>query len=297
MEQRLFKILINSEKSYFSKLFCSLLVCIFLLTQCFFIAPVQAQSIDKTLLSLPPAGTMVSVSQPFNPVLIKGITVYPDNPFRFDFIMSEGDVILNDVEFKLESTRLIKYFLTALTIPEGKMWVNLSPYEHDRIVSEELGKTEAGRDLLSLDYMLKQLASTLMYPEELPGSGFWEKIHSIVGESFSSEEIPVDTFNKIWIAPEKAVISIRDNNVFIVESRLKVMLEEDYVAASKGQADDAEVFRQKMQPRIKELLKSTIIPIIEKEINEGKNFSQLRQIYHSFILAAWYKENLKASTL
>ena len=48
--------------------------------------PVQAQE-----LSLPNPGTMVHLSPTFNPPVLKGIKVYPDNPFRFDFILIIGD--------------------------------------------------------------------------------------------------------------------------------------------------------------------------------------------------------------
>ncbi|MEK6538315.1 MAG: HEAT repeat domain-containing protein, partial [Nitrospirota bacterium] len=34
-------------------------------------------------------------------------------------------------------------------------------------------------------------------------------------------------------------------------------------------------------------------PAIEQEINEGKNFANLRQIYNALILATWYKQKLK----
>ncbi|MBF0385064.1 MAG: UTP--glucose-1-phosphate uridylyltransferase, partial [Candidatus Omnitrophica bacterium] len=40
-----------------------------------------------------------------------------------------------------------------------------------------------------------------------------------------------------------------------------------------------------------------LIPEIEKEVNEGKNFAPLRQIYNSVILASWYKDTLKESLL
>ena len=58
---------------------------------------------------------------------------------------------------RAESLRLIKYFLAALTVPEKDLWVNLSPYEKDRIVPEAFGQTEMGRDLLAQDYLLKQI--------------------------------------------------------------------------------------------------------------------------------------------
>ena len=41
------------------------------------------------------------------------------------------------------------------------------------------------------------------------------------------------------------------------------------------------------------VIREVLIPEIEKEVNQGKNFSNLRQIYHSLILAAWYKQNLQ----
>ena len=49
---------------------------------------------------------------------------------------------------------MVEYFLASLTIPDDEMWVNLSPYEKDWIISEGLGLTSMGRDLLAQDYML-----------------------------------------------------------------------------------------------------------------------------------------------
>ena len=44
-------------------------------------------------------------------------------------------------------------------------------------------------------------------------------------------------------------------------------------------------------------MKEVILPEIEKEVNEGKTFANLRQIYNAQILAAWYKLTLKQSLL
>jgi hypothetical protein len=46
-----------------------------------------------------------------------------------------------------------------------------------------------------------------------------------------------------------------------------------------------------------QILRELIIPAIEQEVNEGEQFAPLRQIYHSLILAAWYKNNLRQSIL
>ena len=107
--------------------------------------PAYAQVIPQTLLNLPAPGAMVTPSAAFTPALINGITIHPENPLEFDFIVGTGDDKLQGKAFEEESTRLIKYFLAALTVPEDQMWVNLSPYEKDRIVPQEFGATEMGR--------------------------------------------------------------------------------------------------------------------------------------------------------
>ena len=108
----------------------------------------------------------------FNPPILKGIKVHPDNPFRFDFILDQGDGSVETAinpSLQEESTKLIKYFLASLTIPEKDLWVNLSPYEKDRIIPQSFGLTEMGRDLLAEDYMLKQITASLIYPEDKIG--------------------------------------------------------------------------------------------------------------------------------
>jgi len=118
-----------------------------------FIIPPQ-RAYAQTVLNLPSPGTMVSLSPTFNPPIIKGITIHPENPLLFDFIVHPGDDHLEGQELKEESTKLIKYFMASLTVPEDQMWVNLSPYEKDRIVPSSLGETDMGRDLLAQDYLL-----------------------------------------------------------------------------------------------------------------------------------------------
>ena len=115
----------------------------------------------QTILDLPAPGSMVSVSNSFNPALIKGLTVHKDNPFLFDFIVDPGQSHLSQLALKEESDRMIKYFFAALTIPDKDTWVNLSPYEKDRMIPVSLGVTAMGRDLLAQDYLLKQLTVPL----------------------------------------------------------------------------------------------------------------------------------------
>ncbi len=269
--------------------------------------PAYAQSIAS--LNLPVPGAMVGPSQAFVPVLLKGMTIHPDNPLQFDFIIDSGNTNFTQDQIKDESQRLVKYFLASMTIPKDDLWVNLSPYEKDRIIPEELGKTELGRDMLAQDYILKQLTASLMYPEKELGKAFWDKVYKQAKEKYGTTEIPVDTFNKVWILPETATVYEHGQTVYIVEAKLKVMLDSDYVAMqheTKDQRLKTKDFQSNegkssvvsLQSSVpSEIIKEIILPAIEKEVNEGQTFAPLRQIYHSLILAKWYKETIKNSLL
>jgi len=283
-----------------TKTFCFFSVFLSLVLAVSLAISAQAQSV----LDLPSPGTMVSLSPAFNPTMIKGITIHPEDPFLFDFIVHPGDDHLQDEALQEESMKLIKYFMAALTVPEDEMWVNLSPYEKDRIISKGFGNTEMGRDLLAQDYMLKQLTASLMYPEGQLGSDFWERVYKRAYEEYGTTEVPMNTFNKVWIVPDYAVIYEENTSVFVVESRLKVMLEEDYLAlevnvdsTKHGLGDVSENDLTELSDVSSKVIREIIVPEIEREVNEGKTFAKLRQISNAVILAAWYKEHASKSTL
>lgn len=258
----------------FQKIICCLISCCLLP-----FAKVQAQEI-----SLPAPGTMVHLSAALNPPILKGIKVHTDDPFKFDFILGnvETRFIASNQD---EPKKLIKYFLAALTTPEKDMWVNLSPYEKDRIVPESFGTTEMGRDLLAQDYILKQITASLVYPEGDIGRTFWKKIYA----ASPNKNIPINTFNKVWIVPNKAVVyeNVKNGTAYVVESSLKVMTEQDYLADTKNNNTSNN----------NNIVRDVVIPQLTKEVNEGSNFAQLRQVYNSLILATWYKKKIKDSIL
>ncbi len=277
----------------------SFLLFVFCLTS---VAGPDGRVFGQTAVVLPVPGTCISLTPTFHPMILKGIKVYAKEPFRFDFILDKGDKAAG----RDESLRLVKYFLGALTVPEKDLWVNLSPYEKDRIVPDAFGQTEMGRDLLAQDYILKMITASLMYPEEGVGKKFWAEIYRQAQARFGTTDIPLDTFNKVWIIPASAVVYEKprrttDNHpqeavAYVVESRLKVMLESDYLAAKNITAPP-------LSPSLwgrngtgadlaKALIRDIILPVLEKEVNEGQNFAQLRQVYNSIVLAAWYKKKV-----
>jgi hypothetical protein len=120
---------------FWRKFLCGLIAAVFLLQS---VTPAQSQA-------LPAPGEMVGLSSSYQPSVLQGVKVYSADPFRFDFLLDPGDGTLTGDKLKEESSKLIKYFLAALTIPEKDLWVNLSPFEKDRIIPDDFGLTEIDR--------------------------------------------------------------------------------------------------------------------------------------------------------
>ena len=234
----------------------------------------------------------ISPSGNIDQSMLIGIHVNPANPFQMDFIIrpSQGEKVSPQ-----EASRQIKYFMAALTIPEGDLWVNLSPYEKNKIIPRSLGLTDMGQDLLMQDYVLKKMAALLTSPDNAIGKNFWKKIYLETYRHFGTTDIPVSTFNKVWAVPQQAVVGQHGSTAMIEKQELKVMLEEDYLAFRKhanSEGSSSQISRLSSM-----VTKSIILPEIEREVNYGENFSTLRQIFSAVILADWYKTNLKRSLI
>jgi hypothetical protein len=270
----------------------------------FLVGTIFPAGVSAQMIAQPPSlNIAIQPGVAFTPATIKGITLYPDNPLKFDFIIDQGETHLQGEAFKKEAAKLIKYFMASLTVPEDQTWVNLSPYEKDRIIPNEFGSTEMGQDMLTQDYLLKQLTASMMHPESELGKTFWNRVYQKTQEKFGTKDIPLNTFNKIWIMPDKAFVYEHTKGAFIVDSHLKVMLEEDYLALEHNKKDPNNAIGADSQKIDKldtvstQIIREIIIPEIEKEVNTGKTFANLRQIYNSMILATWYKETLKQTIL
>ncbi|MCB9757730.1 MAG: hypothetical protein H6753_04810 [Candidatus Omnitrophica bacterium] len=265
------------------------------------ISPSLAQDVD---LKLPKPSQIKPISKVYSPAMIRAVTVNPNDPFLFDFIIDKGDSNLSAQAFEEETQKLVKYFLAALTIPENDLWVNLSPYEQDKMGSQVLGVTELGKDLLIQDYYLKQVTAALTNPNTDTGKKFWSLAYAKAKELYGNVDVPINTFSKVWIVPDQAVVLEKDGSAFIADSHLKVYLDQDYAAIRKN-LDNAEIGTDKLgndqaqdiNNFSAQIIKEVVLPEIEKEVNSGENFASVRQIYNSAILAAWYKKRLKESLL
>ena len=136
-----------------------------------------------------------------------------------------------------------------------------------------------GRDVLIQDYFLKQLSATLMDPDNEIGQEYWDRLYAHVYEKYGVVELPSSTFNKIWIVPERAQIYEHKQGALLVESHLKVMMEEDYLSIRKDQIvnrtdESSDQIPRDIQELSSDIIKEVMLPVIEKEVNTGETFKK-----------------------
>jgi len=216
-----------------------------------------AADAGRQSLVLPVPTQMIKTSGAFSYPVLKGLKIDPQNPLNLRFIIDTQDTKMVNED---EARKLVNYFFTAVAVPQKDLWGNLSPYEKDRVVTDELGQTVLGEELLAQDYLLKQLSSSLTDPNTATGKDYWKSA------------VQSETFKKIWIKPETAHVYENGNQVFVTQATLDIESE-----ASAG--SDTEL----------------LLPTIKKEVNEGEHFASIRQAYYSIILGLWFKEKLKTS--
>ena len=124
------------------------------------------------------------------------------------------------------------------------------------------------------------------------GNEFWKRVYARAQEQFGTTNIPVNTFNKVWILPGQAQVFEHGASAYVIRATLKVMLDEDYLALQKHT-----LVRNGADAIGVNIVRAIILPEIEKEVNTGKNFATLRQIYQALILAKWYKETIQNGLL
>ena len=207
--------------------------------------PLQA----SVLPYMPEASQMVQAGEAYDLPCIIGMEFKSDNPFLFTFIIDPGDMKLERALLQKEVDKVGKYFLAALTIPEDDLWVNLSPYEQNRISTDSLAQTDLGKDMLGEDYVLKQLTASVTYPESEVGKKYWGTVYERIQQALGTVNVPVDTFNKVWITPDKIKVLEGKTKALIDSARFKVLMEEDYLAREKNQKAKISSSQMNSMPR------------------------------------------------
>ena len=89
------------------------------------------------------------------------------------------------------------------------------------------------------------------------------------------------TIKKIVDNSREGKVESREKNKTNTDKSLPSALSTPYSAEQQNNVSSA-------------VMKEVILPAIEEEVNHGKNFTQLRQICYSLMLAAWLKRKIHA---
>jgi len=214
--------------------------------------------------ALPAPNALLKPSVEREMPLMLGLEYDPKHPLAFTVLFDTGDA--RDVS-DAQAKQAIDLFLSALTTPTKDFWVNLSPTEEERVIPQSLQDTALGSVFLKQDYLLKQLSSSLTDPATETGKAYWATLGS---------ETPAQA--KVWIAPKKADFSDDGTRVLVHDAEFKVMTEAEYAT---GKADHG--------------AGAALLPLIERQVNKGAMFGELRAAYRAMILASWFKAKFSES--
>lgn len=173
-------------------------------------------------------------------------------------------------------------FFVWLSLNPSAFWVNLNPDEPDRIVDAQLGTTEVGRIMLEADLRLKQDMAALQRPDNPLGAEYWRRRDTagFLDQCFAT---------RLWIVPEPATVSEDGDGLHILDAPLRVQLEKSDIR-TRGQACSGPPADDGTQLRHEELLRQTLLPALDRAVDEGEAYADLRRIYLSRVAAQWYRE-------
>jgi hypothetical protein len=241
---------------------------------------------NRTTAVIPenPAGIYRESTIKYYPPTLKSLIVNPDSPNNyFDFLLETGDEQFdNEAQLKPKTEDLIKYFFMGITLPPNEFWVNLNPLQSSKIISPRLGRTDMGRVLLEADLRLKRDTASLTDPRMALGKEYWQKLNQKLQEQgLSPAQVPGST--RVWIVPGSATVQEEGDIVTIVDSKLKVCLESEYLSQMDHLDSSNNVIAS-------QAFKEVILPELEYKVNYGRAYAPLRQVYNSLILAKCYKQ-------
>ena len=166
-----------------------------------------------------------------------------------------------------------------LALSPEKFWVNLHPYEPDRIIDPAFGRTQAGQVLLEADLEMKEASGRMQRSDTELGRKFMEVLQG---------ENKCFLGRRQWIEPLPASIHEDGDQLYILEIPLTVQLGKEDSDVSPGQSCPDQ------DPAITtsngELYEKMIMPAVVQSVNHDPEFADLRRVYASRVAAEWYRK-------
>lgn len=229
----------------------------------------------------------------FTSIRLNYILAYPDpNISAFSYVMNvqkdgnRGRAINVEDAAKLS----LGSFFIGLALPNQTFWVNLNKSEPNRIIDAELGKTDIGRIMLEADLRLKKDFCRLTNPKiSESGRTYWDLLYRNMKGLIPGKDIQITGLTRFWIVPDEILVAGNDHEVYIERAILKVCLESEYFS-TRGIKYSTPQGTSNMEQYSTKLIKEHILPLLIKEVNEGQNYAELRQVFNSLVMAQYYKQ-------
>jgi cell wall-associated NlpC family hydrolase len=208
-------------------------------------------------------------------------------------------------------------FMTGLAVSDIKFWVNLMPWEPDRIIDRQLNQSEVGRIMLEADLQMKRDVSNYGNPcANETGKALWkllDKKHDSLVQS-CMEKFPgeIKDINNVWflpvtrhwIVPDKVYAYTNGTQIYIINATLSIYSEpvaeyssfrvdnQDIGDLSKDCIEELNKSAKEFGQYNKELEENMILPYVIADVNCGERYEDLRNVYVSLALAQWYKSRI-----
>ncbi len=245
-----------------------------------------------------------------------GVTEDDSGNMKFDYIFKaqKAKETTDGVDSNAFRGLGLNAFITGLTVPNDKFWVNLMPWEPDRIIDEELSRTEIGKIMLEADLQMKKDFSNYANPcENEQGKTFWNlldiKREELVqkcmirypGEIKNIDNVFFGVVARHWIVPDRVYAYTNDTEIYIINATLAINSEpvtdhasfelknQDIKDFSKECLEELNRSAREFSEYSKDLEDTLILPYVVVDVNHADRYEDLRNVYTALALAQWYK--------
>ncbi|MGG7572876.1 hypothetical protein [Streptomyces sirii] len=176
-------------------------------------------------------------------------------------------------------------FFTWLALTPDHFWVNLNPDDPATIMKAPFDKTDAGRVMLEADMEMKRDFGRAEDPKTEAGKQFWNQISKVDGK-------PCMGSTRNWITPKKAKVRQEDDGLYILDAPLEVKtVAQDYSTPGPGGGMPCKLTKTQTEHNMR-VYKRTLLPVVEKQVNEAPKYADLRRVYKARIGAEYVRQTV-----
>lgn len=260
----------------------------------------------------------------FTSIKLNYISVSTDQEggVNFDIILKAKKTNDTSLGIDLVNSTLIgtTAFMTGLGISDDKFWVNLLPWEPDRIIDEKLSESDVGRIMLEADLQMKRdlvnylnpcvsenakaLYNLLKNKEDTLVQLCMDKFP---GEIKNVNNVKFRPITRYCIIPDKIFVYSNRTQIYIINSSLSIRSEpivdhtsfdvnnQDSKTLSKGCLEELNKSAKEYGEYKKDMIEQMILPFVIADVNYDDKYNNLREIYVALALAQWYKSTIDPS--